>query len=150
MNFVASQRHNQEWRRYSKVVFDRSGRLTDYDRRQRFDQVCKLSIGGACLQGTNSLQSGDCNFELNEDGRYSCRIVKFCVRVIWTGSNKLAFGFVNMDVDNYIFLQTLMLYNTDDPPGVVTKFYDNFSNPFITATCWFSFSHVLSPLQCTV
>jgi hypothetical protein len=135
VNSVASQRHNQERRRYSRVVFDRSGRLTDHDRRQRYDQVCNLSIGGACLQGPNSLRPGDiCNFELHEDGRYSCRIVKFCVRVIWIGSNKLALEFVNMDVDNYMFLQTLVLYNTDDPLGVSNKFHDNFSNPFITAT----------------
>ncbi|MEA2114202.1 MAG: hypothetical protein U9P36_02315 [Thermodesulfobacteriota bacterium] len=40
-----------------------------------------------------------------------------------------------MDVDNYMFLQTLILYNTDDPLGVVTEFQDNFPNPPIAATC---------------
>ena len=135
-NSVASQRQNHERRRYSRVVFDRSGWLIDHDKRQRFDQVCNLSMGGACLQGQTSLRPGDmCDFELHEDGPISSRIVKFCARVIWTGSDKLALEFVNMDVDNYMFLQTLVLYNTDDPLGVVSEFQDNFPNPSITATC---------------
>lgn len=135
-NSVASQQHNQERRRYSRVVFDRSCWLTDHDKRQHFDQVCNLSMGGACIQGPTSLRPGDiCDFELHEDGPSFCRIVKFCARVIRTGSDKLALEFVNMDVENYIFLQTLVLYNTDDPLGVVTEFQDNFPNPSIAATC---------------
>ena len=135
-NSVVSQRQNQERRRYSRVVFDRGSWLTDHDRRQRFDQVCNLSMGGACLQGSTSLRAGDmCDFELHEEGRTFCRIVKFCARVIRTGSNKLALEFVNMDVDNYMLLQTLVLYNTDDPIGIVTEFQDYFPNPPTAATC---------------
>ena len=135
-NSVVSQRQNQERRRYSRVVFDRGSWLTDHDRRQRFDQVCNLSMGGACLQGSTSLRAGDmCDFELHEDGLKFCRIVKLCARVLRTGSGKLALEFVNMDVDNYMFLQTLILYNTDDPLGVVTEFQNNFPSPSLTATC---------------
>ena len=135
-NSVASQRHIQERRRYSRVVFDRSGWLTAHDKRQHFAQVCNLSMGGACLQGSTSLLPGDiCDFELCDDGRNSGRIVKFCARVIRTGSDKLALEFVNMDVDNYMLLQTLVLYNTDDPLGIVTEFQDNFPNPSLSATC---------------
>jgi len=68
-------------------------------------------MGGAFFKGSNSLRLGDiCDFELHEEGRTSCRIVKFCARVIRTGSSKLALGLINMDVDNYTFLQTLILY----------------------------------------
>lgn len=77
-NSVVSQRQNQERRRYSRVVFDSGGWLTDNDKRHRFDQVCNLSMGGACLQGSTSLRSGDmCDFELHEEGRTFCGIVKF-------------------------------------------------------------------------
>jgi len=87
-----------------------------------------------------------CNFELYEDERYSCRIVTFCVRVIRTGSNKLALEFVNMDVDNYMFLQSLVLYNTDDPLDAVTEFQDSFPNSSLTAACGLSFFQLLSQL----
>lgn len=135
-NSVASQQQKQERRRYSRVVFDCSGWLTAHDKRQHFEQVCNLSMGGACLHGPTSLRSGDmCDFELHEAGLRFCRIVKFCARVIWTGSNKLALEFVHMDVENYMFLQTLVLYNTDDPLGAVTEFQDTFPNPSVGITC---------------
>ena len=133
---VVLQRQRQERRRYLRVVFDRSGWLTEQGKRQRFTQVRNLSMGGVCLQGSTSFQTGDiCFFELHEDGPDSCRIIKVCARVIRIDSDNLALEFVNMDVDNYMFLQTLVLYNTDDPLGAVTEFRDNFPSPSIVATC---------------
>ena len=133
---VASQRQRQERRRYSRVVFDRSSWLIEHGRRHRFTQMCNLSMGGVCLYGSTSLKPGDiCSFELHEDGPDFCRIVKVCARVIRTDSDRLALEFVTMDKDDYMFLQTLVLYNTDDPLGVVTEFQDNFPRPSITASC---------------
>ena len=135
-SYITSQLHNRERRHYSRVAFNRSAWLTTHSERHRFDQLRNLSMGGVCIQGQSLLQTGDmCDFELHDDGRHSCRIVKFCARVLRTGADSLALEFVDMDVDSYMFLQTMILYNADDPLGVVTEFQDNFPNPSIAATC---------------
>jgi len=93
-------------------------------------------MGGVCIEGRSSLQAGDfCVFELHDDGRHTCRVVKFCARVLRTGADSLALEFVDMDVDSYMFLQTMVLYYADDPLGVVTEFQDNFPRPAITGSC---------------
>jgi len=128
--------HDQERRRFSRVAFDRCAWLTVHNRKQRFDKVSDLSMGGVSIQGKSSLQSGDiCEFELHDDGPHTCRVVKFCARVIRAGNTGMALEFVDMDVDSYMFLQTMILYYADDPLGVVTEFQDNFPRPSITASC---------------
>lgn len=135
-NYITSLLHNPERRRYSRVAFDRSAWVIAHSERHRFDQMYNLSMGGACILGKSSLQEGDiCDFELHDNGRHTCRIVKFCARVIRTGADSLALEFVDMDVDSYMFLQTMVLYYADDPLGVVTEFQENFPRPSITASC---------------
>ena len=135
-SYITSQLHNRERRHYSRVAFNRSAWLTAHSKRQQFDQAHNLSMGGVCIQVQSLLQTGDmCDFELHDEGRHSCRVVKFCAHVIRTGADSLALEFVDMDVDSYMYLQTMVLYHADDPLRVVTEFQDNFPRPSITASC---------------
>jgi hypothetical protein len=128
--------HNRERRRFSRVPFDRSAWLTIHNRKQRFDRVENLSMGGVCILGKTPLQTGDiCDCELHDDGDHSCRIVRFCARVLRIREDCVALEFVDMDVDSYMFLQTMVLYYADDPLGVVTEFQDNFPRPSISVSC---------------
>ncbi len=128
--------HYQERRRFSRVAFDRGAWLTMRNKRQRFEQLGNLSMGGACVHGHSSLQAGDiCHLEIHDYGRHATRVVKFCVRIVRKEGDCLALEFVDMDVDGFMFLQTLVLYSADDPLGVVAEFQDNFSRPSMGGTC---------------
>jgi hypothetical protein len=128
--------HHQERRRFSRVTFDRSAWLTIPDKRQHFEQVGNLSMGGAYIQGRSSFKAGDtCYLELHDNGRHSCRVVRFCARILRAGDGCLALEFVDMDTDSYMFLQTMILYGADDPLGVVTEFQDDFPRSALSGTC---------------
>ncbi len=136
MNNSTTQLDDQERRRYSRVAVHRGGWISGQNEKQRFDQVRNLSMGGACLQGRNELLPGDfCELELHEDGRHSTRIIKLCGRVIRASSDDVAMQFVHMDLESYMFLQTLVLYNADDPLGIVSEFQDEFPQASTAASC---------------
>lgn len=136
MNNSTTQMDSQERRRYSRVAVHRGGWLSGQNKKQRFDQVRNLSMGGACLQGRNKLQPGDfCKLELHEDGRHSTRIIKLCGRVIRASSDDVAIQFVQMDLESYMFLQTMVLYNAVDPLGIVSEFQEEFPHAPTAASC---------------
>ena len=119
--------HHRDRRRHSRVAFNHSAWLTVQNKRHSFDQMADLSMGGACIKGVAPLKPGDiCDLELHEEGRHSCRIAKYCSRVIRKGGNKLALEFVDMDADSYMYLQTMILYHAEDPFDVVDDFQDDF------------------------
>lgn len=136
MNNSATQMDTRERRRYSRVAVHRGGWISGQDEKQRFDQIRNLSMGGACLKGKNKFRPGDsCSLELHEDGRHSTRIIKLCGRVIRSSSDNLALKFVHMDLESYMFLQTMVLYNAEDPLGIVSEFQDDFPNVSTAASC---------------
>jgi hypothetical protein len=134
--YIASQLHYRERRHYSRVTFDRTAWLKAHGKRQQFDKTRNLSMGGVCIQGQSKFNTGDiCDFELHDEGRHSCRVVKFCARVIRSKDDSLALQFVDMDVDSYNYLQTMVLYHAEDPLEVATEFKDSFQSSSYTAFC---------------
>ena len=114
-------------RRYSRVKIDCSAWLIAKGVRQRFDKVCDLGMGGACIFGQSSLKPGDlCELELRESQGDTCRTYTYQARIVWTGNDRLAVEFVGMDSDSYMFLQTMILYHAEDPLEVAKEFQDGF------------------------
>ena len=126
-NTPVSQRDNPKRRRYSRVKIDCSAWLIADGVRLRFDKVCNLSMGGACMLGQSPLKKGDlCELELHEFQGDTCMTYTYQARVAWTGNDRLAIEFTDMDSDSYMFLQTMILYHAEDPLDVVKEFQDGF------------------------
>jgi len=126
-NTPVKQENYPKRRRYSRVKIDCSAWLIAKGVRIRFDKVCDLGMGGACIYGQCSLKPGDpCELELHELQGGRCMTYTYQAMVVWTGKDRLAVEFVGMDSDSYMFLQTMVLYHAEDPLEVVKEFQDGF------------------------
>jgi len=126
-NTPVKQGDDPKRRRYSRVEIDCSAWLIADGVRLRFDKVCNLSMGGACIFGQCSLKPGDlCELELHELQGGTCMTYNYQSRVVWIGKDRLAIEFINMDSFSYMFLQTMVLYHAEDPLDVVKEFQDGF------------------------
>ena len=128
--------HNRERRRYSRVPVNKSGWLIVEDNKQHVENINDLSIGGARLQGTGSWRPGmQCELELVENISQSPQIIKLSAEIIRVHNGELALKFIDMDKESYMFLQTILLYNVEDPLQIVTEFQDEFPQPSLVASC---------------
>ena len=121
------QTRSSDNRRFTRVIFSRTARLTlngkTYDRQK----VRNLSLGGLFLEGDYQARPGDRGeLEFFEQGRHSCLILRMKVRVSRLESHGLALEFMDMPDDSYAFLQTMILYGADDPLGVSREFLESF------------------------
>jgi len=117
-----------ERRRYYRVALERRGRLRCGSRWSAEAKVVDLSLGGLKLAGDLGVEPGlECQLELREEGRHSCLILRFRVRVVWRRSDMTGLEFVSMDDDGYMLLQTMLLYSADDPLAVSNQFEESFA-----------------------
>lgn len=117
-------------RRFTRVVLSRTAKLISRTGIHEGVRVHNLSLGGLFLDGKYDVDCGDlCELEVHETGRHSCLILHFKVRVVRIESEGLALEFVDMPADSYRFLQTMILYSTDDPLGVSREFLEDFPSP---------------------
>ena len=117
----------QERRRFSRVILERRARLFLGNNRYDMAMIRNLSIGGLFLEGQYPVDIDETGtLELHETGRNSSLILRFGARVVRTGNQGIALRFTHMEPDSYMFLQTMVLYATDDPYGVALEFMDDF------------------------
>ncbi len=116
-----------EKRRHSRVVFTRTVRLFDGDAKLGEYAVRNLSIGGLFLEGASDVEPGRMlRIELHETGQTSSLILNFYGRTTRVGAGGIAVEFVEMEDDSFMFLQTMVLYASDDPIGVAENFLEDF------------------------
>jgi len=114
-------------RRFTRVIFSRTAKLIYQDKTHEEGQVHNLSLGGLFLEGQYGVNVKDlCELELHETGRHSCLILTFQAQIIRIEPHGLALQFLDMPLDSYKFLQTMVLYSTDDPYGVSLEFSEDF------------------------
>ena len=123
----ASQVDGAKRRRYSRVKIDCSAWLTINNTRKKCGRVYDLSMGGVCILSDSSLEPGDmCVFELHESKNDSSRVYQYNGRVVWKKADRFALEFVDIDSDSYFYLQTIVLYNADNPLEVAEEFQEDF------------------------
>ena len=128
-----SIQESNDSRRFTRVIFSRTARLVYQETTYEEGQVHNLSLGGMFLEGMYDLSVKDlCRLELHETGRHSCLILTFQVQVVRVESHGIALKFLDMPLDSYKFLQTMVLYSTDDPYGVSLEFLEDF--PAVSST----------------
>jgi hypothetical protein len=116
-----------EQRRFTRVIFSRSAKLICGQKTFVKGLVHNLSIGGLFLEGQYDVNVKElCELELHETGRHSCLILTFQAQVVRIEPHAIALQFLDMPLDSYKFLQTMVLYSTEDPYGVSLEFLEDF------------------------
>lgn len=122
-----TDQNSEDNRRFTRVVFSRTAKLLLGPKTYQKSQIHNLSLGGLFLEGQYEANIGEiCELELYETGRHSCLILKIQARVVRLEPNGIAVEFLNMPMDSYSYLQTMVLYSTDDPYGVSLEFLEDF------------------------
>lgn len=123
--YIATSEENR--RRFSRVLFNRTARLYLGGRRYEHEKIRDLSIGGVFVEGQYKANPGEiCELELHESGRHSSLILRFTARIVRITDDGVALEFIDMGPDAYMFLQTMVLYSSDDPYTVAQEFLDDF------------------------
>lgn len=112
-----------EKRHFSRVVTNHSNRLL-LDGEYYVDvKIRDLSVSGGFIEGHFGAKVCDkCVIELYKTGRDDKPVLRLSARIIRVEDSGLAVKFVNMKDDSLMFLQTVVLYSTDDPVKVAGEF----------------------------
>jgi hypothetical protein len=135
MTTAGASAFNPEKRRHSRVIFTRSVKLFTQGKLQGQFPARNLSLGGLFVEGEINIPVGeDCRLELHETGRRSSLILNFCGTIRRKEKDGVGVKFTNMEDDSFMFLQTMVLYSSDDPIGVAEHFLEDFV-PKPASTC---------------
>ncbi len=116
-----------EKRQYTRVIFTRSVKVFCHDTPHGEFPARNLSLGGLFIEGDIDIPVGqECRLELHETGRRSSLILNFCGTVLRKDAGGVGVKFTDMEEDSFMFLQTMVLYSSDDPIGVAEHFLEDF------------------------
>lgn len=118
-----------EKRRHIRVIFTRTVRLSVNDSFVGEFPVRNLSMGGLFIDNCTlaDVVDGECQLELHERGAHSSLILKFSAKVVRVEQVGIGVEFTDMEDDSFMFLQTMVLYASDDPIGIAKDFMEGFS-----------------------
>ncbi|WP_084456615.1 PilZ domain-containing protein [Desulfogranum mediterraneum] len=115
-------------RQHTRVVFTRTVKIRSQNCLLGEFPARNLSMGGLFIQGCPRVQpKGYYQLELRESGRQSSLILRFYVKVARIEADGVAVEFIEMEDDSFMFLQTMVLYASDDPIGITEDFLEDFS-----------------------
>ncbi len=112
-------------RKFSRIYFHREVTL---DCRSDIYGPCRirdLSLGGMFVFGHFKLAVGsECKVTFFQTGSSTSLILDATARVSRTEKNGVAIEFTSMSQDSYLYLQTALLYESDDPLAISLEFPD--------------------------
>lgn len=124
-----------EKRRHARVNFTRSVRLFGKQEPLGRYPAKNLSLGGMFIEGDINIPVGaECRLELHETGRHSSLILTFSGKILRCDQGGVGVAFTAMERDSFMFLQTTVLYSSEDPTGVAENFLEDFT-PGPMSTC---------------
>ncbi|MGD9948457.1 MAG: PilZ domain-containing protein [Desulfobulbus sp.] len=130
MAFAGSTIYHHDKRRHARVPFERSVKILAHDDTIRGFRAKNLSLGGMLLQGRGNLAIGqDCCIELHETGRLSSMIYQICGKVVHAENDGLGIEFTGMEDHSLMYVQTMLLYSSDDPISTAEHFAEGFASP---------------------
>ena len=114
---------NTTTRKYTRVDFQRDVHLDFEGKKYTHNTVNDLSLGGMYVKGTFDQQKGDtCTVELSKpDDNFGIELRARCT-VVRVTDQGIALEFISMGHDSFLFLQTTLLYEADDPMQLGTEF----------------------------
>ena len=119
----------QKNRKFTRIHFDRQVRLDfasdSYDR----CRIKDLSMAGMFVYGAFQEQIGEiCQINLIQRGSSTTLTLQAAGKVVRKNDQGLAIEFVKMSFDSYMFLQTTLIYEVEDPLSIGHEFPEN--SPF--------------------
>jgi len=119
--------HSPEQRGVTRVIFTRKVKLFVRGALQGTYPARNLSLGGLFVEGALDVPQGEnCRLELHETGLHSSLILTFFGTIARREADGVGVQFTRMEEDSFMFLQTMVLYSSDEPIGVAEQFLETF------------------------
>jgi len=116
-----------ERRKRTRVPFTIKARLVAPGVKRQECETKNLSVNGVLIVGAAETKVGSlCGIELFGTLKNSSFRVRIKAKAIRTTENGAAFAFQKMDEDCYALLQTVVIYNAEDPVAVGGEFSPRF------------------------
>lgn len=114
---------NSGIRRFTRVNFRQAVQL-DFGERQYEQQIISnLSLGGMYIKGRFEQRPGDiCSVIIRPSWPEMPTDFRAKGSVVWVTDEGMAVEFVSMGYDSFLFLQTVLLYEADDPASLSSEF----------------------------
>lgn len=111
-------------RKYTRVNFRRDVHLYFDGKQYIQNTVSDLSLGGMYVKGKFEQQKGDiCTVELScPDDRLGDIELRARCAVVRVSDDGIALRFISMGHESFLFLQTTLLYEADDPMQLGAEF----------------------------
>lgn len=125
MTGIAPNTFTPDKRQYLRVPFQRNVKVSN----PKFAPECfvtqNLSLGGLYLAGSAPLPLGeDCRIEFHASGRHASLLYRVCGTIVRQDGKGFGVRFTGMEERCFAFLQTMVLYGSDDPITTAEHFID--------------------------
>lgn len=135
MTIIAPNTFNPDKRQHLRVPFQRSVKLSNQEVTQGSYSSENLSLGGIYLAGSAPLPVGvGCRIELHASGRQASLLYHVCGTIVHRDGKGFGVRFADMEERCFTFLQTMVLYGSDDPIATAEHFIDGLM-PVDVARC---------------
>nr|WP_320012079.1 PilZ domain-containing protein [uncultured Desulfobulbus sp.] len=136
MDVANSTIYHHDKRRFARVPFERTIKLFAGDVRSRTYSSKNLSLGGMFLEGVGEYDIGqDCRIELHETGQRASLIYKICGKIVHADKKGVGIEFTGIEEHSLMYLQTMVLYSSEDPVAAAEKFAEVMAQPGSSSTC---------------
>lgn len=125
MTIIAPNTFTPDKRQYLRVPFQRSVKVSNQESAQGSFSSKNLSLGGIYLAGSVPLPVGiECRIELHASGRQASLLYHVCGTIVHRDAKGFGVRFTDMEERSFTFLQTMVLYGSDDPITTAEHFID--------------------------
>ncbi len=127
MTIFAPNTFTPDKRRHVRIPFASRVKVSGQDVNQGCFAAKNLSLGGIYLTGSVPLRVGnDCRIELHATSRQASLIYPICGTIVYQDEKGFGVRFTGMEERCFVYLQTMMLYGSDDPMTMADYFIDGY------------------------
>lgn len=121
--------NNDNRRRFSRVAATCAAKLLNSSGASSEGMVVDLSLCGIFLYGDYDEQVGDLvELLLYGLGHRLSLLFKYSCRVVRANPDGIALEFIGMEAQSYDYLQTIILYFSEDPHNISLEFPEKFTS----------------------
>lgn len=127
MTIFAPNAFTPDKRHHVRIPFVRNVKVAGRALTQGCFAAKNLSLGGIYLIGSVPVPVGDdCRIEFHATSRQASLIYPICGTVVYQDDKGFGVRFTGMEERCFMYLQTMMLYGSDDPITMADCFIDGY------------------------
>lgn len=112
-------------RRFTRVNFKQAVQLDFGERRYEQQIISNISLGGMYVKGRFEQRPGDiCSVTLRPAWAGMPTEFRAKGAVVWVTDEGMAVEFASMGYDSFLYLQTALIYESDNPAALSEEFSD--------------------------